>query len=77
VVAVLDLATWYHDDAPASVAAARHRGARWPAGRAVSALYELTKFVELIDLVGPAYAYNFLPVVYGWARKLVADCTRR
>lgn len=32
---------------------------------------ELTKFLGLIDLVGPAHAFNFLPVVYGWARRLL------
>jgi Phosphotransferase enzyme family len=42
----------------------------WADAKPLSAVAELAKFVELTDLVGPAGAFAFDPVVCGWEQRL-------
>ncbi|GIH08245.1 hypothetical protein Rhe02_63120 [Rhizocola hellebori] len=85
---LLDLACARYDASPEQAAAgfdaylsgwsgvvdpAALRRAWRPAGP-ISAFAELVKFVGLVDLVGEAHAFNYLPVVYGWARRLLGAC---
>lgn len=43
----------------------------WRIAKPVSALVEILKFVDLWDTVGPGYGFNWSPMVYGWARRLM------
>jgi hypothetical protein len=85
---LFDLASGFYDAAPARAAAALDAylagwsgvldpatmRRAWRYAGPLSAFMELVKFVGLVDLVGEAYAFNYLPVVYGWARRLVGAC---
>ncbi len=79
--AMLDIATWCYrasdDDALAAATAYAAGWAdvatglrAWRSVRIAGSFAQLAQFVRLADLVGSPYAFNFLPVVYGWARRL-------
>ncbi|GAB2948311.1 hypothetical protein GCM10027280_41300 [Micromonospora polyrhachis] len=42
----------------------------WRTARPVAALVELAKFADLADRMGPAYAFDYLPMAYVWARRI-------
>jgi hypothetical protein len=82
---LLDLAWPYFDGPPAAAVSAvqtwiavwsavidpsRLRKA-WRFARPVAAFAELSMFVDLLDLVGPEHAFNFLAITYRWARRLL------
>lgn len=82
---LLDLATWLYDATEATAAShvdsylrcwdgvvAREELERcWRLARPVGAAVEAAKFATLADRVGQDYDFNWLPVMYGWARKLL------
>ncbi|MGW6503867.1 aminoglycoside phosphotransferase family protein [Nonomuraea angiospora] len=82
---LFDLASWLHDasepDAATyldacfaawadTVAPERMRNA-WRAAKPLAAVVELMKLIELADIVGPDHDFNWLPMTYGWARRLL------
>lgn len=80
-----DLASWLHGatDEEAAEAVGEYLGhwgdalgpddltLAWRTAKPVSALMEILKFLDLWDTVGPDYGFNWSPMVYGWARRLM------
>lgn len=80
-----DLASWLHGATDEEAAAAVEEylqcwgdvfgpdelTAAWRTAKPVSALMEILKFLDLWDTVGPDYGFNWSPMVYGWARRLM------
>ncbi|GAA2216655.1 phosphotransferase family protein [Micromonospora olivasterospora] len=42
----------------------------WQVARPVAALFELVKFADLAERMGPAYEFDYLPMAYLWARRV-------
>lgn len=82
---LLDLATWLYDADETTattyvdsylrcwrqLVAADEAERCWRVARPVGAAVEAWKFAALADKVGPDYDFNWLPVMYGWARGLL------
>ena len=86
---LFDLASWLHDASEPDaatyldacfaawadiVAPERMRGA-WRVAKPLSAVVELMKLIELADIVGPDHDFNWLPMTYGWGRRLLNAAT--
>ncbi|MEV4582605.1 aminoglycoside phosphotransferase family protein [Nonomuraea jabiensis] len=53
-----------------TVAPERMRGA-WRVAKPLAAVVEMMKLIELADIVGPDHDFNWLPMTYGWGRRLL------
>ncbi|RGC69340.1 Phosphotransferase enzyme family protein [Micromonospora sp. MW-13] len=42
----------------------------WRVARPVAALFELVKFADLAERMGPAYEFDYLPMAFLWARRV-------
>ncbi|MFI6743427.1 phosphotransferase family protein [Nonomuraea sp. NPDC050451] len=82
---LFDLASWLHDvsepDAASYLDACfaawadtvdpeRMRDA-WRVAKPLAAMVEMMKLIELADIVGPDHDFNWLPMTYGWSRRLL------
>ncbi|MFI6742237.1 aminoglycoside phosphotransferase family protein [Nonomuraea sp. NPDC050451] len=52
------------------VAPERMRDA-WRVAKPLAAVVEMMKLIELADIVGPDHDFNWLPMTYGWGRRLL------
>ncbi|MEU6726346.1 aminoglycoside phosphotransferase family protein [Nonomuraea wenchangensis] len=57
-----------------TVAPERMRNA-WRVAKPLAAVVELMKLIELAGIVGPDHDFNWLPMTYGWARRLLNAAT--
>ncbi|MEV0235355.1 aminoglycoside phosphotransferase family protein [Nonomuraea sp. NPDC050786] len=57
-----------------TVSPGRMRSA-WRVAKPLAAVVELMKLIELADLVGPDHDFNWLPMIYGWGRRLLNAAT--
>ncbi|MFC5824170.1 hypothetical protein [Nonomuraea insulae] len=86
---LFDLASWLHDasepDAATyldayfcawadALAPERMRDA-WRVAKPLAAVVEMMKLIELADIVGPDHDFNWLPMTYGWGRRLLNAAT--
>ncbi|MDX3110314.1 aminoglycoside phosphotransferase family protein [Nonomuraea angiospora] len=86
---LFDLASWLLDASEAdaasyldayfaawsdTVAPEWMRGA-WRLAKPLAAVVEMMKLIELADIVGPDHDFNWLPMTYGWARRLLNAAT--
>ncbi|MEZ7126709.1 aminoglycoside phosphotransferase family protein [Nonomuraea sp. AD125B] len=57
-----------------AVAPERMRSA-WHVAKPLAAVVEMMKLIELAGIVGPDHDFNWLPMTYGWARRLLNAAT--
>ncbi|WP_195898716.1 phosphotransferase family protein [Nonomuraea cypriaca] len=57
-----------------TVAPERMRSA-WHVAKPLAAMVEMMKLIELADIVGPDHDFNWLPMTYGWGRRLLNAAT--
>ncbi|MGA5757732.1 aminoglycoside phosphotransferase family protein [Nonomuraea bangladeshensis] len=47
----------------------------WHVAKPLAAVVEMMKLIELAGIVGPDHDFNWLPMTYGWARRLLNAAT--
>lgn len=49
----------------------------WRIAKPLAAIAELDKFITLVDVVGPRQDFSWLPMTYGWCRRLLSAAADR
>ncbi|MEV5498622.1 aminoglycoside phosphotransferase family protein [Nonomuraea fuscirosea] len=86
---LFDLASWLLDasepdaasyldayfDAWADTVTPERMRSAWRVAKPLAAVVEMMKLIELADIVGPDHDFNWLPMTYGWGRRLLNAAT--